>query len=309
MNNVYISHMNIPPMNVSYNNGDNIMFEFRKYILNENNKLITKEFIDDILKKYGVNAKIKNLDMFQTAMIHISYTNRTSVNDKVISLLREVKPIEDENLALPLQTNSYGRLEFLGDAFIHMIIAQYLFDRYDENEGFMTTLRTKLERSETLSYLSKRLNLHEYVIIARNLEMADARRTNIHLSEDIFESFVGALYYEIGYEKCKTFLINLIESEIDMAEIISRNDNYKDRLMQYFHKMKWQEPKYIEIEKDIEHKIFSVCVFNVVKKTNMNKGNGTSKMKAEQDAAKNTLINLGVICEEEVDDDDYYGEV
>lgn len=294
--------------------------DFINHILNENNVEITQSFIEDVLKKYGLNHKVKNLDNFQLAMVHISYLERSSINEKTARMLKDVIPISDEHKqhAIPLKTKDYGTLEYLGDGAIHYIIGRYLFDRYDgkKDEGFMTTLRTKLEKDETLSKLSKILGLQKYAIIARNIEQADGRQKNIHLTEDIFEAFIGALSLEISHNDLEKFVISIIENEMDIAELINTNDNYKDRLMQYFHKMKWSEPKYIE---DVtQHKnIKDGCVefrsyTKYVKTPDGNIigiGEGESKSKAEQNAAYNSLLNLGIINENHNDNDsDYYGE-
>lgn len=295
-----------------YKNGD-----FKLHILNEKNIRITKKFIESIFKKYNLTHKVKNLENFQIAMVHISYMNRSSITEKTARILKDTPPITDSALinVMPLQEKGYGRLEYKGDAIIHNILADYLFERYpNENEGFLTTLRTKLEKSETLSKLSKILGLHKYAVVARNIDYDDGRNTNTHLTEDLFESFFGALSLELDYNKCKDFLISIIEKELDMAEMIYIDDNYKNQLMQYFHKMKWSEPKYHEkmAQKDAtngsEKHMFSMCVKNpngVI----LGVGTGNNKTKAEQDAAKNALLSLGVINDNAENLSDYYGEL
>jgi len=214
-----------------------------------------------------------------------------------------------------LQERGYGRLEYKGDAVIHHIIADYLYERYpNEDEGFLTKLRTKLEKAETLSELSIKIGLHKYAIVARNIEQAGGRLNNTHLTEDIFEAFFGALSLECGYDKCSTFFINIMEKELDLSQLIYLDDNYKDRLMQHYHKMKWQEPKYLEDSsqqgetKENETKNYIMYVKNPVGKI-IGVGRGNSKVKAEQMAANHALIELGVIQLEESTDNDYYGEL
>ena len=293
-----------------FKNGD-----FKLHILNEHNIPITAEFIENTLEKYGLKHKVQNLKLFQTAMIHISYMNRNTITEKTARLLKDIKPIDDPKNAMELQKSSYGRLEYLGDAVIHHAIAEYLFIRYEnEDEGFLTKIRTKLEKAESLSELSKKIGLHKYAVIARNVELAGGRQLNVHLTEDIFESFFGALSMEVSYKKCRDLFINIIEKEVDIAELIYNDDNYKDRLMQYFHKIKWTEPKYHENNdyKDCsspETRIFSMFVKNQSGDI-IGIGTGASKGKAEQNAAKSALVTLGVIKEQEEDNEnDYYGEI
>lgn len=294
--------------------------DFINHILNENNIPITKKFIENIFKKYGLNHKVKNLENFQLAMVHISYLNRTTITEKTARMLKDVIPISDEfkNQAIPLKEKDYGTLEFLGDCAIHYILGKYLFTRYNEkkDEGFMTKLRTKLEKDEALSKLSKILGLQKYAIVARNIEQAGGRLNNVHLTEDIFESFIGALSLEIPFDDLYEFVMNIMQSEMDLAELIHHDDNYKDRLMQYYHKMKWSEPKYYEDvsqHKNTKEGCVEIRSYTTyVKKpdgTIIGVGEGSSKPKSEQNAAYNSLVNLGVIDESgDGNDSDYYGE-
>jgi len=294
--------------------------DFKNHIINETNIPITKEFIEGIFKKYNFSHKVKNLDLFQLAMVHISYLNRTTITEKTARILKDVIPIEHDKKrgAMQLKEKTYGRLEYLGDAVIHNVLAEYLFDRYEtEDEGFLTKLRTKLEKDESLSRLSKKIGLHKYAIIARNIEQAGGRLNNVHLTEDIFEAFIGALSKETKYERCKEFIISLIEKEIDIAELLHNDDNYKDRLMQYFHKMKWSEPKYYEDvsqQKNIKEGCLELRSYTTYVKNPDGKiigvGQGNSKPKSEQNSAYNALITLGVInIHKDDEDSDYYGEL
>jgi len=292
--------------------------DFKNHILNEKNTPITKEFIEDLLKKYGVSHKVKKLENFQLAMVHISYVNRTTLTEKTAKLLKDVIPIDTKNQhkAMPLKEKHYGSLEFLGDAIAHCVIAQYLFDRYPcEGEGMLTCLRSRLEKCDTFSFLSKKMGLPKYAIVARNIEQSNGRETNTHLTEDIWESMIGALSLEMSYDKCKQFLINVIEAEIDMAELINTNDNYKDQLMQEFHKLKWGSPKYIEDvsqQKNIKEGCQEIRSYTIYVKDPKDKiigvGTASSKPKAEQQSAYNSLITMGIIKETHEEDSDYYGE-
>jgi dsRNA-specific ribonuclease len=293
-----------------FKNGD-----FKNHILNENNISLTEKFINDIFKTYSLDYKVKNLENFQIAVTHVSYLKKSIIKDKTALLLKDIEPISDENKknVMPLQCKDYNTFEFLGDAVIHLALTEYLYNRYPKNDqGFLTKLRTKLEKSETLSYLSKQLNLHKYVVIARNMEKNDARNNDNHLTEDIFESFICALFKESTYTNCKLFIIPLVEKEIDMAELINCDDNYKEKIMQYFNKMKWKYPKYIESglsqknNTDVANQLFVIYVQNHEGET-LGVGTGNIKSKAEQNAAHDALVKLGVI-QDVKEEHGYYGE-
>lgn len=299
-----------------YKNGD-----FRLHILNEKNRYITEKFINSIFKKYGVEHKVKNINNYQLAMTHISYVEHDVISEKTEKILLETEPLSDEidiEDVIPLQKQNYGVLEFLGDSVLHHILTEYLIKRYENGnirEGFLTKLRAELEKRDNLSIWAMKLGLHKYALIARNIEYADGRKTNTALTEDLFESFVGAFSQEADFETCTKFVINFIEKEEDLSEILSINTDYKSRLMIYFHEMKWKDPKYIEdINQTIERREAGrdICTYVVYVQMEdgkkIGKGQGDTKSKAQKMAAYGALKKLGLIKEEEESESDYYGE-
>lgn len=292
------------------------MTENEIYILNEKNKPITREYIQNMLQKFGINHKIKNLEIYQQAMIHISYLVRDTgfyKNNKTKPYqiqTTEIAPISQNLIksTIPLQKKSNERLEFLGDSVIHLILADYFFNRYlSEDEGFMTRLRTKLENGDTLSILAKTILLNQYVSISRYVELNGGRETNNKIMEDSFEAFMGALYLDAGFEICKKFLISLVETKIDMAQLLSLETNFKEKLLQYFHLRKWQDPKYgcLNISGAENQKNYTMYV--KLFKTPMDigeivgQGTSTSKKQAEQIAAQNAMIKFGLYKDSESD--------
>lgn len=290
-----------------FKNGD-----FKNHILNENNIYLTTTFLNDIFKKYHSNHRVKNLNNFQTAVTHVSYLKKSFVTDKTALLLKDIPPISNDKKinTIPLQTTDYNTFEFLGDSVIHLALTEYLRKRYPtKNQGFLTKLRTKLEKSDTLSFLAKKMNLHTYAIIARNMEISNARVNDPKLTEDIFESFICALFKESDYETCKHFIVDLIETEIDLPELICTDDNYKEKIMHYFNKMKWKFPKYVESNLsrknnlDVINQVFVVHLQNQEGEI-LGTGTGNLKTKAEQDAARDALIKLNALNSNEDSDSD-----
>lgn len=284
--------------------------DIEKYILNEKNVYITKKNIETILKKYNIEHKIKNMNNFKTAFVHISYLKNQQLTDKFIKLLKEIEPINDNSKAIPLQENSYEVLEFLGDAVIHSVIAEYLYRRYpDKDQGFLTKLRTKIEKGETLNKFSRKLGFDKYAIISRNIELSGGRENNTNIMEDIFEAFIGALKLETDYNNCQSFIINLIDSEIDFAELINNEDNYKELLMQYYHKNGYKTTPSYQLINTIEEKprkLFEMVAYDPDKKE-IGRGISTSKVNAAQLAAKIALEKFGQINNKlEEQDDEYY---
>ena len=171
-------------------------------------------------------------------------------------------------------------------------------------------MRSKLVKTETLSNISKFLNLKEFLIISKNVEILSNGRNNSKLLEDLFESFIGAFMTDFSnkidesyaYKLCTKFIINCIHKSIDFTEIIKRDDNYKDQLMRYFQKkFDGSLPKYKLIsQKTINnpngsvYKKFEINVYDIHDNV-IGSGNAMSKKEAEQRSAKNALQHFGLL--------------
>jgi ribonuclease III len=267
-------------------------------ILNDNNKYITKDFINNIFNKYNINKTItnKNLALYQSAMVSNTFVGKKIENN-------------DDNL-VNLHEKSYDVLEFLGDSIYHAIISDYLYDRYNMydyiNAGFLTKIRSKLENGEQLAKQTKILGLHEYVLMSKSKEKIsrDIISGYANIYEDVFESFIAAVYRHIGYEKCKKFIYNFIDIEINMTALISNDNNYKDILLRYCHVHNLPDPKYKEISRHgpDNKKKFKMCV--IINNEVLGIGIGTNKKKGEQFAAKSCLKIINKINKNDESDDE-----
>ena len=115
--------------------------------------MITENDVKSILSKYEIDDNINGLEIYQQAFIHSSYSKK---DPKDIG--EDVVIAEKPEGALELFEYDYERLRFLGDAVVSMAVAKYLFERYpNENEGFLTKMRTKLVNGEMMATLSKEL--------------------------------------------------------------------------------------------------------------------------------------------------------
>ena len=274
---------------------------------NLKNKLITKEAVIRILKEYDIEEEIHNLEYYQRAFIHKSYIKKENKDDVEL----EEKP-ED---CLDLQETSNERLEYLGDAILSATVASYLYERFpNEEEGFMTRIRTKLVNGEMLGSLADKMDLNEHLVISRHVEEKCNGRNSVKILEDIFESFIGAIYLDfnetevehprldfysgLGFQICQVFIISIIEKFVDFSDLILNDYNYKDQLMRYFQQKFKHTPKYKEIlvEGPPNNRSFTMCVMKN-DNTVLAYGKEKSKKKAEQLASKNALINMGLIEE------------
>ena len=267
---------------------------------NNKNKLLTKNDVENILKKYGIFQNINNLSIYQEAFVHESY-----------SLPHIEKVIQRDNLVLgdkldgvaPLQNKSYERLEFLGDAIVEGIISAYLFERFpDQDEYFLTRMRVSIVKGATCTHISKSLGLGKHLIISKAMEERENARIKDNILEDLFEAFIGAIFIDFNnsFDICKKFLINVIEDErtkINMVDMILNDGNYKNKLVDYVRKL-YKTPitfKVSEIIDDNTVKIFKANVYRNDTNELIASGQGTDNKKAYHDAAKNGLIKYKVL--------------
>ena len=280
-------------------------YEEKKNPYNFNNKLISHEFILSILSEFDIDEKPCDMVLYQSAFIHKSYSTKKNPLEEIV---------EKPEGALELMDIDNERLEFLGDSVLGFVIAKYIYERFeDQNEGFLTRIKTKLVNGEALSYFSKELGFGEYILMSRFVEDKCNGRKSVKILEDVFESFLGAMYLDfndtkisnydfysgIGFHVCEKFLINLIESKVDFADLIKNDYNYKDQLLKYFQQTFHKPPKYqlVSSEQHENEKSFTINVLDE-KEEILCAGTGSSKKKAEQNGSKNALIKLNIIKDE-----------
>jgi ribonuclease-3 len=281
---------------------------------NENNILIESEDIEKLLEPFGINIKVNNIEIFREAMSHYSY-----VNQKYYSKFsREMNEMKKKREALvELRDISSERLEFVGDGTIKDILCSYLYLRYKINpkgdEGFMTYLKTKIEDKSTFSRFAKELGLDTYILISKQTELIKGRNSD-KILEDAFEAFLGALKLDQGQDICKKLIEYFLENSVDYPSLIYQNENYKDQLMQLFHSNKWISPIYWEVNCKVggtsTQKIYTMGVLDPMTTLDdkgrpndiiiIAEGEGTSKQKAEQQAALNALIKFKQIREDQI---------
>lgn len=251
------------------------------------NKIISAEDVNNILNKHLENkVDIKNISLYVNSCLHKSffvYDYSDSVSDSGCVL--------GGNLEL---MKSNEKLEFLGDRCLDLVAAEYLYDKYPNNdEGFLTKAKTRLVRKSQLAIFAEKIGLKEWLLISCHIERISGR-DNPRLLEDFFESFIGALYKDMGILTCKEFLTIIFEKYADIQNSIDNNDNYKDILLRFFQKNKWQHPEYKTILEtgNARNKKFYTCVL----------------VKKDLVENNNTIKNADIYIKKnnQITDDDYY---
>lgn len=259
---------------------------------------------NDLRKIFDTNGlsdiNFNNINLYRNAFVHKSYCTMKNTDFKT----GNVKCPDD---CLPLQEMSYERLEFLGDAILGMIVAGYLYERFpDQNEGFLSKIRTKLVNGRMLGSLSTKVGFPQFAIISKQVEDANGRN-NYKIMEDIFEAFIGAIYLDFqtdndnvaipnkldvtfpgsGYFIVQKWIIYIIENYLDFSELIAAKTNYKDMLVSYMQHHLQDQPRYFEINivtRDCS-KVFTYCI-----KDKNNTVIGTSKGSTKKEAENNVSL-------------------
>jgi ribonuclease-3 len=281
---------------------------------NLNNILITENNIIDLLNNYNVKLdKINDISYFHKAFTHKSYCKKNIYPPEILELSK--LEFEDTTNLIELQDESYERLEYFGDKILKFVIGMYLLSRYkNQDEGFMTKLQTKIEDKKNLALMSKELGLGKYFLISRQIENTNGRNLD-KMHEDVFEAFMGALFISNGFEPCFQLLVNLLETMIDYSEKLYKDNNYKDRLLRFYHTQKWKFPSYCTIYFEgpphkrtyimgVEKPDYSLD--DHFKDKCIGFGLGTSKKEGEQNAAKMALIIHGLLKDDQYSQNDIY---
>jgi ribonuclease-3 len=281
---------------------------------NNKNILLQREDLDNLLNNNGLkDLEVKNINLYRVAFVHKSYcTMKNADFDKSNANC----PTD----CLPLQDMSYERLEFLGDSLLGMIVTNYLYLRFpDQNEGFLSKIRTKIVNGRMLGYLSEKVGLPKFAIISKQVEESGGRN-NYKIMEDIFEAFLGALYLDFqtdtdivslppniritpssgaGYYIVESWIIYIIENYIDFCELIRIKNNYKDMLVSHMLHYLQDVPQFKELNittKD-NMRIFNYCI----KDKNgsiIATSTGNTKKEAENNVSKEALLYYNVNIQE-----------
>jgi ribonuclease-3 len=281
---------------------------------NLNNILISEMDIIQILAKYNVNIdKINHIEYFRQAFTHKSYCKKDNQPQHILDAAK--LELGNPSELLELMDKCYDRIEYFGDRVLKLIVSMYLFHRYPkQDEGFMTRLQTKLEDKKNLAIMSKEIGLNKFFIISKQIEMMNGRNLD-KIHEDVFESFIGALFLSNGFEPCMFLIINLLETLIDYSEKLYCDNNYKDQLLRVHHQKQWKFPQYITIHFEGPHHkrkyIMGVERHDVepdcpIEKRCISFGVGSSKKEGEQVAAKMALIIHGILKKDQYSQSDIY---
>ena len=210
--------------------------------------------------------EFENIDLLVTALTHRSYVNEHR------------KSVSEHN----------ERLEFLGDAVLELVVTDFLFRNYEEAEGILTSWRASLVRTESIGDAGQKLGYEPLVRMSKG-EKQGGDRARLQILANAFESLIGAIYLERGYDDAAVFITKHITSKLDSILAEGSWRDPKSHLQEMMQRIDSVTPRYVVLEEvGPDHdKMFTLGVYAGSKL--ISKGMGPSKQSAQQEAAKTAL--------------------
>lgn len=218
----------------------------------------------EVLNKLGI--KTENLKLYQRAITHPSYANEHNY-----------------------ENGHLERLEFMGDAVLQLMVSDLIFNHYkDLNEGEMSLIRSKLVRADSLASEAKKLGLDKILNLGVGEEKSNGRNCK-NILADSFEAFMAAIYLDQGFEFTFRVVKSIFEEEVKVVDVSDLLD-YKSKLQELVQADSKQSVSY----REVSHSGTSnnpIYVFEVLLDGDivLATGEGSSKKRAQQDAARKAL--------------------
>ncbi len=205
-----------------------------------------------------------NISFYRTALQHKSYADIKDNGAKV----------------------NNERLEFLGDAILESVVSDIIYNRYpDKQEGFLTNLRSKLVKRETLNELASKMGIDKLIMHTGRVTSAH----NSYISGNAFEALIGAIYLDRGYEHCKTFVTNkMIKEHINIEQMADSEQNFKSLLIEWCQKYQF-DFQFVMTEEKVSNGIPTFQAAVLVEGITLGEGKGFSKKESHQNAANMAL--------------------
>ena len=189
------------------------------------NKILTPLKFTELEKIIGF--PINNKSHYIQALMHRSFLEELDKEDK-----------------------SNERLEFLGDSVLSLIVAEYLFENFpNEDEGFLTKIRARFVNRFALSDAAEEIGLANFILINQNLSNTFARASKTVLS-DAFEAIIGAIYLDHGLDISKKFIQKVLIQPLIKDGDYLIDENYKSQLLEYAQANRLEAPNYTVINEE-----------------------------------------------------------
>ncbi|HTK80742.1 MAG TPA: ribonuclease III [Bacteroidota bacterium] len=208
--------------------------------------------------------------MFSEALAHRSYL-QISNNESVLS---------------------NERLEFLGDAVLNLVIAEFLFQtRTDAHEGDLTKIRSRLVNRKALSVYARDMQLGNFILMSPSTAQMEGKGMDTILA-DAFEAIIGAIYLDGGFLAAKRFIERHVSTALQKGVVRIEDENFKSQLLERTQSQGLGTPRYMTVSQDGPDHDRTFTIEVIVGNVAYGKGVGKNKKDAEQAAAEQTLQML-----------------
>ncbi len=214
-----------------------------------------------------IDIKFKKIELLIQAFVHRSFLN--------------------EHHEFPLGQNE--RLEFLGDAVVELVVTEYLFNEYGNPEGELTNWRAALVNAKMLASVAYEIGVETFLFLSHGEAKDAGTKAREYIMANVFESLIGAIYLDQGYDACKKFILRWVISKLPHVLENGLYMDAKSRFQESAQELIGVTPTYRVLEeKGPDHdKIFKVGIF--LEKELIASGEGSSKQEAQTEAAEAAL--------------------
>ena len=180
------------------------------------------------------------------------------------------------------------RLEYLGDAILDAIIADYLYQHFPgKDEGYLTQLRSKIVKRKQLNSLAFKLGITPFII-----SNTRSNQNKVNILGNTLEAFIGAIYLDKGYYRTRKFVIRrVLYKHLDINKLSRKESDFKSRVIEWAQKNK-QDIQFISKESPDHHNEPFFISSVMLEDEELGWGEGYSKKEAEQMAAEEALQKL-----------------
>jgi ribonuclease-3 len=232
-----------------------------------------KKLLHKNIRKFEriIGYSIRNEDVFVQALLHRSFLQRSDRTDR-----------------------SNERLEFFGDSILNLIVAEYLYHHYpDAEEGELTKIRSRLVNRKALAAYARQIHLSDFILMSSSAAQAVGKGADTIVS-DTYEAIVAAIYLDGGYEAARRFVERQILSALSKGTVLTSDDNYKSRLLEYSQSKGLGIPRYLIVKEEGPDHDRTFTVEVMLNNMKLGEGTGKNKKEAEQAAASRALETITV---------------
>ncbi|GAA4412519.1 hypothetical protein GCM10023187_39740 [Nibrella viscosa] len=250
---------------------------------------LTRTVFHPILNFFRLSTRLESKKKLSRSIAHIIGERPSNLRLYQLAL-RHTSASKETNIKGFRESNE--RLEYLGDAVLGMVIAEFLFKKYPyKDEGFLTEIRSRIVNRETLNLISRKIGLDDLIEYDGSRGRSMPARTSMY--GDALEALVGAVYLDKGFNFTRRFVLKELLVHYDLEALVQTNVNFKSRLIEWAQR-EGKEVRFEIIQEKGNSHYREFIAQVTVNDEPFTTGSGYSKKKAEQAAAEKAFELLQI---------------